>query len=283
MELLAGRATHPVTFKPGGFSKLPTAAELRDLQGRLKAVVPDLSTLANLVASLAPKLPAFERPTEYVALVHPGVYTFYDGRIGSTDTPETVPVQRFESVVNEYVSPRSTAKWCRWHRETYAVGSLARYNLSAASLLPLAKETARTLGLKPGACNPYLNSVAQVVECVQVVEHSLQLIDRLLTVGIRPEKPRVQVRAGNGAGAVEAPRGVLFHRYVLDEHGRCTAANLCIPTGQNHANIQGDLEALVPQIIARGEDEVRLLLEMLVRSYDPCISCSTHYLDVEFV
>ncbi|MBI3986470.1 MAG: Ni/Fe hydrogenase subunit alpha [Lentisphaerae bacterium] len=283
MELLAGRMTHPVTLKPGGFARLPAETELRDLQQRLKDIVPALTTLADAVLSLAGKLPAFDRPTEYVGLVNPGEYTFYHGDIGSTDTRETVSPQKFESVVNEYVTPQSTAKWTRWHRDSYAVGSLARYNLNADHLLPLAKETAGRFGLKKGCCNPYMNSVAQVVETVQIVEHSLQLIDRLLTAGIRPERPKVTPKAGDGAAAVEAPRGILFHRYVFDENGVCERANLCIPTNQNHANIQKDFEALVPRIIDRSQDEIRHLLEMLVRSYDPCVSCSTHCLDVEFV
>jgi coenzyme F420-reducing hydrogenase alpha subunit len=186
-------------------------------------------------------------------------------------------------VANEYVTPQSTAKWCRWHRESYMVGALARFNLNADLLLPLAAKTAAAFGLKKGCCNPYWNSVAQVVEAVQVVEHSLRLIDELLTAGIRPETPRAAPREGEGAGAVEAPRGVLFHRYAFDGKGRCVRANCCIPTNQNHANIQKDFEALVPRVIHRDQDEIRQMLEMLVRAYDPCISCSTHYLDVEFV
>ena len=86
-----------------------------------------------------------------------------------------------------------------------------------------------------------------------------------------------------GVGVVEAPRGILFHRYAFDDDGRCTSANICIPTNQNHGNIQKDFEALVPQIVDRDQDEIRQMLEMLVRAYDPCISCSTHYLDVKFV
>ena len=138
-------------------------------------------------------------------------------------------------------------------------------------------------GLAPGCCNPYFNSVVQVVECVHAVEDSLRLIDELLTTGIKQETVKVKPRAGEGAGAVEAPRGILFHRYAFDKEGRCLKANCCIPTNQNHANIQKDFEALVPTIMDRGQDEVRLLMEMLVRAYDPCISCSTHYLNVEFV
>ena len=283
MELIGGRKTHPVSLRPGGFGKLPTEAQLAELKEKLAAIVPDLKAIAEAVLSVADKLPAFDRPTEYIALTGADYYTFYDGEIGSTDTDQTVPVDRFESVVNEYVSEQSTAKWAKWHRDSYAVGALARFNLNSDKLLPLARSVAEMFGLQPGCCNPFMNSVAQIVEAVQIVEHGIQLIDELLDEGIKPEKPQVTVRAGEGAGAVEAPRGILFHRYAFDEKGKCTSANICIPTNQNHANIQKDFEALVPQIIDRSQDEVRLTLEMLVRSYDPCISCSTHFLDVQFV
>ncbi len=283
MELLGGRMTHPVSFRVGGFGKLPTNEELRGLKRSIEGTIPRLQAIAELVLSVADKLPAFERDTEYIALVEPGTYTFYHGSIGSTDTPDVVDVHDFESVANEYVTRQSTAKWARWHRDSYAVGALARYNLNADYLLPLARKTADAFGLKKGCCNPYMNSVAQVIECVQVVEHALQLIDELLTAGIKHETFMVEPRAGMGVASVEAPRGILFHRYAFDDDGKCVSANCCIPTNQNHANIQKDFEGLVPQILDRDQDEIRQMLEMLVRAYDPCISCSAHYLDVRFV
>ncbi len=283
MELIGGRMTHPITLKPGGFTAIPSEQQLRELKKSIEDAVPDVKTLIKVVLSLADKFPAFDRDTEYIALKHPDYYTFYHGDIASTDTDDTVPVQKFEGVVNEHVVPQSTAKWCKWHRDSYAVGALSRFNINADKLLPMAAATAKEFGLEKGACNPYLNNVAQVVECAQVAEHSLQIIDELLTTGLKPEPVKVEPRAGEGVGCVEAPRGILFHRYAFDDKGLCTKANICIPTGQNHANIQKDFEALAPQIIDRDQDEIRLLLEMLVRSYDPCISCSTHYLNVEFV
>lgn len=277
MELLGGRRTHPVSFRPGGFGKLPKESELRVLKERLEKIVPDLTTIAQTVAALAGKLPAFDRPTEYVALVQPGVYTFYHGEIGTTDAPEKLPVSRFEEVANEYVNGQSTAKWTRWHRDSYNVGSLARFNLNHKHLHPLATNTAGLLGLKAPCCNPYKNSLAQVVEAVEVVEAGIEQIDKLLTAGIKAEPPRkIRPKAGTGVGAVEAPRGILFHKYTYDDTGTCTAANVCIPTNQNHANIQKDFEAFVPMVINEEEAKVRLLLEMLVRAYDPCVSCSTH-------
>jgi len=283
IELIGGRMTHPVSFRIGGFGKLPSEAELRELKNSLEDTVPKLETVAELVLSLAGNLPDFERDTEYVALVEPGRYPFYHGHIGSTDIPEMVDIHEFESVVNEYVSPQSTAKWTKWHRDSYAVGALARFNLNSDNLLPLATKTAKAFGLKKGCCNPYMNSVVQVIESVQVVERALQFIDEILTAGIKPETPQVVPKAGVGVGVVEAPRGILFHRYAFDDDGRCMSANICIPTNQNHGNIQKDFEALVPQITDRDQEEIRQMLEMLVRSYDPCISCSTHYLDVKFV
>jgi len=283
MELIAGRMTHPVSLVPGGFTLLPSEDRLRRLKQSIQAVMPELEALSDLVLSAVDKLPVFERDTEYVALVDPDVYTFYHGQVGSTDIEGTVDIHHFEDVANEYVCDQSTAKWARWHRESYAVGALARFNLNAQLLLPGAAETARRFGLKKGCCNPYMNNIAQLVECIQAAEHAIVLIDELLSTGIEPEKPVVEARAGMGVGSVEAPRGVLFHRYAFDEDGCCVSANNTIPTNQNHANIQKDFEAFVPQIIDRDQEEVRLLLEMLVRAYDPCISCSTHHLDVRFV
>jgi len=113
----------------------------------------------------------------------------------------------------------------------------------------------------------------------------MRLIDTLLEEGLDQESRTVPVtpQEGEGAAAVEAPRGTLFHRYRFDGRGLCTGANMCIPTNQNHANIQKDFEKLVPEILDRDQEEIRLMLEMLVRAYDPCISCSTHYLVVSFV
>ncbi|MHB9026132.1 MAG: Ni/Fe hydrogenase subunit alpha [Armatimonadota bacterium] len=283
MEIIGGRRTHPLSYQPGGFALLPGEADLRRLRADLESALPDLETLAQAVLGLADKIPDFKRDTEYIALVDRGTYTFYQGNIGSSDTTKTVAVQKFKTVANEYVTPQSTAKWARWHRSSYMVGALARFNLNVEYLYPRAAEIARLFRLERGCCNPYMNTVVQVVESVHSAEHSLELIDELLTAGIKQEPRHVKARGGWGAGAVEAPRGLLCHSYAFDDNGICTNANLTIPTNQNHANIQHDMEALVPTIINEGPERVRLLLEMLVRAYDPCISCSTHMLDVTFI
>jgi coenzyme F420-reducing hydrogenase alpha subunit len=128
-----------------------------------------------------------------------------------------------------------------------------------------------------------MNTIVQLAECVHVVEMSINLIDELLSRGLKQEKINVKVRSGKGVGCVEAPRGLLIHEYEFDRKGNCLAADMCIPTNMNHGNIQKDFEKFVPEIIEQGQDAVRQKLEMLVRAYDPCVSCSTHLLDVKFV
>ena len=284
-DLLAGRTTHPVTLVPGGLTRIPTAGQLVELREKLKGCVTDLAAVAETVLSAASRIPNFTRETEYVSLRqdNPSAYTFYHGEITSSDYDGTVPVNDWKTVANEYVSDQSTAKWTKWHRDSYAVGALARFNNNGELLSPLAKDVAKMFGLRKGCCNPFMNSVAQLAEAVHVVETSIVLIDELLARGLKEEKVRVSPKAGKASGCVEAPRGILFHEYEFDRRGNCVGADICIPTNQNHANIQKDFEKFVPEILSEGEDAVRLKLEMLVRAYDPCVSCSTHMLSVQFV
>lgn len=287
-SLIGGRTTHPTTVVPGGFTKVPTARELADMRDRLVAAVPDLEATLETVLALAPAIPAFSRPTEYMAVSSDDEYALYDGQI-RTVLPDgsraDYRVDEYRNCTNEYVVPQSTAKYTRNRADSYAVGALARFNVNYEQLHPEAKKVAAALGMEPIVTNPYLNSAAQVVEIVHSAYEAIRLIDELLAEGIADE-PLVQpTRFGRGASAVEVPRGILFHEYEYAEDGTCLSANCIIPTNQNHANIQGDFEALLPHLMeaGRSEKEMELAFEMLVRAYDPCISCSTHYLDVVFV
>jgi coenzyme F420-reducing hydrogenase alpha subunit len=285
-NLLCGRTTHPQRLIPGGFSKIPSVKELAALREKLKASVQDLQKVAELFKSLASRLPDFTRETEFIALTKPDEYALYDGDMGSTDTG-TAPVTEYLSFTNEYVVPWSTAKRAKHTRESYMVGALARLNINSEKLSPLAKKTAEMFDLKPVSHNPFMNNVAQLVEVVHSVEDSMHLIDELEAAGLQSQpdynKPQVKVKAGRGIGAVEVPRGILFHDYTYNEKGVCTKANCVIPTNQNHGNIELDLKALLPTIIDKREKAIELSLEMLVRAYDPCISCSTHCVNVHFV
>jgi len=280
---IGGRHIHPVACKVNGFSHLPTVKELRSLQERLIASREDLRTIVDLLKTL--RLPDFWRETEYISLTdHGQEYAYIRGDVKSSDGWRR-PVSEYRDWLQEWVVDRSTAKHAKASRNAYMVGALARFNNNYEALCPQAKAVAEELGLKPINCNPFMNNIAQIVECVHCTEHSIKLIDELLEMGLKPEDghKNVKVRAGTGVGAADVPRGILFHEYTVAADGTITGANLVIPTGQNYANIEADMRAFVPQILDRPEAEIKLLLEMLVRAYDPCISCSVHLLDVKFV
>jgi coenzyme F420-reducing hydrogenase alpha subunit len=282
-DVLVGRHVHPISAIVGGFTKIPSEAELEQMHEALIALRPDMEATIALVASL--KFPDFERQTEYVALVSDdGSYPLLSGDIGSSDGVRLAK-REYRRATNEKVVPHSSAKHASLSRESFAVGALARFNLNHDKLLPRGKEAARVLGLKAPCHNPYLNTVAQAVESAHCLEEAIGLVGGLLERGVDRsealvvgvnEGNRIPVRAGDGVGAVEAPRGILYHHYATDAAGLITDADCVIPTNQNLANIEGDMRALVPEILHKSDAEIQLRLEMLVRSYDPCISCSTH-------
>ncbi len=281
-DLLAGRTTHPTNMVPGGFTSIPSEKELRGLKQSLLDAVPTFTDVAQIVLDNAGGLPDFTRETEFIALVADDEYAIYDGDIGSTDGGRW-PVEDYKSITNEFVVPYSTAKFTKHNRESYMVGALARLNLNYTKLSPLAKQWAAKFQLSPVCHNPFMNSVAQLIECFNDVETSIAWLDQLLEKGVnRDERPKVEVKAGRGMGAVDVPRGILFHDYTFNDQGICTKANCVIPTNQNHNNINQDFKAFAPTILDKPEEEIELLLEMLVRAYDPCISCSCHYLDVKW-
>jgi len=285
-NLICGRTTHPQRLIPGGFSKIPSMRELSALRKKLQDCLPDLLVVAKLIKSLAGKLPDFTRETEFIGLTSPNEYALYDGQLASTDTGKA-PVNEYISYTNEYIVPTSTAKRAKHARDSYMVGALARLNLNYDKLSPSAKEVAEMFGLKPVCHNPFMNNIAQLVETVHSMDDSIRLINELETAGLQPQqdyfKPEIKVKAGNGVGAVEVPRGILFHDYTYNARGVCLKANCIIPTNQNHGNIELDMKALVPKLLDKTEKEIELSLEMLVRAYDPCISCSTHAVIVHFV
>jgi sulfhydrogenase subunit alpha len=273
MEIIGGRAIHPQASVVNGFGRLPAERDLLNLRDRLSEALPDFKATVELFKDF--ELPDFSRETEYISLTHPEEYAFIRGSICSTDTG-IAGVEQYLKITNEYCVPHSTAKLARHVRNSYAVGALARINNNFGQLHPMAKNAAIELCLEPICFKPFMNNIAQVVETIHEVEEAIDIIDRLLREGIREEQISVTARAGRGIGSVEAPRGLLIHDYTYEENGYITKANCVIPTNQNHANIQHDLETLVAQNLDKNEDELRLLCEMLIRAYDPCIGCSTH-------
>ncbi|MFH1664527.1 MAG: Ni/Fe hydrogenase subunit alpha [Candidatus Omnitrophota bacterium] len=291
-DIMAGRHTHPISVCPRGWTKLPSKKELVRLKEILTGTVEDLNTTVDIFKTV--KLPAFERETEYVALTHPDEYAFYEGDITTSDIKEKINPRNYKEVVHEYHAAHSTAKHSKNKRGAYMVGALSRANINFDKLNDEAKGVAKALGFKVPCYNAFMNTVAQLVEMAHCTYDALRILDHFLAKGVdyadvvtswptKDEWPDFKVAAGTGAGLVEVPRGMLAHEYTVDEKGVVRKANCCIPTNQNLANIDLDMKKLIPEVLDRSKGEITLLAEMLVRAYDPCISCSVHMLDVKFV
>lgn len=283
-DVISGRAVHPISIVPGGFTKLTTEKQLIELRDKLiNQGMKDALMMVDVVASVAGAIPNFERPTEYISLYNDKEYGLYDGQIMSSDAG-LVAVDEYRRVTNEFVVTHSSSKHAKFNRSSYQVGALARFNNGHKLLRPKAKEAAAKLGLIAPNHNPYMITVAQVVEVIHCIDDTIELIDKLLAKGIKQEKPNQEAtKFGRGIAATEVPRGILFHEYTYNRQVQIEKANCIIPTGQNLANIDDDMKKLVPEIISESKEAITKKLEMLVRAYDPCISCSVHMLDVDFI
>lgn len=274
-DQIAGRTIHPVSLVVGGMSKSPSKEELEALKKRIEERLPDMQATVELFRTL--DIPDFIRETEYVSLKGEDNYPYIGGDMISSDGV-VKHEDDYLAMTNEYKEDFTTSKFTRLSRESMAVGALARFNNNYEFIHQEAKEAAEKFNLRPVNCNPYMNNVAQVVESLNAMLDCIDVIERLLDQGMEDIRSRVKVRAGSGVGAVEAPRGILYHDYTINEKGYLTRANCIIPTTQNNANIHYDLAALARWGLERGKNdkEITLLSKMLVRAYDPCISCSVH-------
>ncbi len=275
-DAVAGRTTHPVSIQVGGMAKMPDKKMLGGLRTELVSALVDLNKVFALFSTF--HLPDFTRETEFVSLKGEGVYPWVGDTIISTDGVKK-DKREYLALTNEYVTDENTSKWCKLSRKSFAVGALARFNNNYHLLQKDARNMAADIGLLPTCHNPYMFNVAQLAECVHVVYESIDLIDDILntTEDLDTIVP-VEPCAGKGIGAVEVPRGILYHHYEYDDKGRIVRADCVIPTTQNNANIHHDIQSLAKEYARRGttDVELELLCSMLVRAYDPCISCSVH-------
>jgi coenzyme F420-reducing hydrogenase alpha subunit len=274
LEVLGGRAIHPVNVRVGGFYRAPSQEELTTLVPMLRRALADALSTVEWVAGFGH--PDFTHHHELLALVEPDRYAIESGT-PTTDRGLSFPVNEFEEHVIEEQVPHSTALHAHLaDRGRYLTGPLARYSLSQHLLSPLARQAAAAAGLGPDCRNPFRSIAVRAVELVYAVEEGLRLID-----GYRPPQPpaiAVPPREGVGYGATEAPRGTLFHRYRLAGDGTITGARIVPPTAQNQASIEHDLRALVGQRLHLDDHRLTHECEQAIRNYDPCISCATHFL-----
>jgi len=276
MTLVGGRAVHPVNVRVGGFYRLPTVQELRDIRPTLELARDEAVETVRLVAGF--EFPDLVQTQEYVALRSPHGYPLEGGSVVSS-AGRAFEVADFSShIVEEHVA-RSNALHSRLDGATpYVVGPLARYSLNHDQLGPLAREVAHDAGLGDECRNPFQSIVVRAVELVHAADEALSIIDGW--DGASAASVDVPPRAGIGHGATEAPRGLLYHRYELAEDGTILDATIVPPTSQNQPSIEADLRAFVQERLELPHDELVRQCEQAIRNYDPCISCATHFLDL---
>jgi sulfhydrogenase subunit alpha len=274
LRVIGGRSVHPVNVCVGGFYRWPELyaiqAMIPELEWARKAAVETVQFAAGLT------YPEFNMDYEFVAVSRPDEYAIYHGEVLSSRRGK-IPLEHFERAYIESHVEHSTALHSHAvDGKPYFVGPLARLNLNYTQLRPVARQAAEEAGLELPLQNPFKGLLARAVELVEVCDLAIELAHEYTPSGV--SHVPITVRAGEGAGVSEAPRGLLYHRYVLDERGMVCYARITPPTAQNYAQMEADLWKFAPTVLDLPHEETTLACEHLVRSYDPCISCSTHFL-----
>ena len=282
VALLGGREIHPINVRVGGFYRTPTKRELGTLVEPLERAREQALSLLAWVKDF--EFPDFERDYEFVALRHPDEYPFNEGQIVSSlglDIPASEYERHFVEQHAQHSNALQGAKRAPAEGDpaavkSYLVGPLARYSLNFDRLTPAAQQAARDAGLGPVCRNPFHSILVRSVETLWAVEEAL----RIVAAYEPPAAPAVPVepRAGTGAGATEAPRGLLVHRYRIEADGSIADAKIIPPTSQNQKTMELDLREFVPSRLNLAQDKLTWQCEQAIRNYDPCISCATHFL-----
>ncbi len=278
LNFLGGREIHPINVRVGGFHRAPRKKEFAPLAERLKWARDAALATVRWAGTL--EFPERERDYTFVALRHEQEYPFNEGRIVSNRGLD-ISADDYDKHFEEIHVPQSTALHSRF-RDTgaaYLVGPLARYSLNFDRLSPLAQEAARAAGLERTCHNPYRSIIVRAVETLYAVDEALRVIEAYE----EPDRSFVAIepRKGEGCAATEAPRGLLNHRYRLEEDGTIADAQIVPPTSQNQASVEEDLVEFIGGFLDLPEEALRHRCEQTVRNYDPCISCATHFLRLD--
>jgi len=277
MTLVGGREIHPVNVRVGGFYRAPRRRELAQLIEPLERARETALATVRWAGGLP--FPDVSREPELVALEDPdGTYPIDLGRIVS-DRGLDIAASDFEAhVIEEHVEHSNALHARIRERGSYLTGPLARYNLAFERLRPLAQEAALQAGLGTTCRNPFQSIVVRSVELVHASDEALAIISGYE----EPDAPALECRPRRavGYGATEAPRGMLYHRYEIDDDGTILAAAIIPPTSQNQLSIEEDLRAVVARDHELSDEQLRLRCEQAIRNHDPCISCATHFLEL---
>lgn len=275
MRIIGGREIHPVNLKVGGFYRLPTRDELSAIESELQWAVGAARETVLFTSKL--DFPDFEQDYEYVSLRHPTEYPLIGGRLVSNKGLDAEIAGGYDNYLQEQHVAHSTALQTRTvHGGNVFLGPLARLANNLDRLMPGAASAADEIGWKDIVYNPFKNIIARAIEVMHACEEALALVSRYQPSG--PPSMAVEPRAGTGYGATEAPRGVCYHRYRIDAQGKVEDAKIVAPTSVNQATMENDLLHYIPPRLALDEDTLRHQCEQAIRNYDPCISCSAHFL-----
>ncbi|MBW2000081.1 MAG: Ni/Fe hydrogenase subunit alpha [Deltaproteobacteria bacterium] len=277
LTVIGGREIHPINVKAGGFYRTPRKQELDGLVDQLKWARDAARETVRWVATFP--FPAFEQDYEFVALRHPEEYAIIEGDLVS-NKGLNIPIHEFENYFEEQQVQHSTSMHAVIKgRGPYHVGPLARFNLNFDRLTPLAREAAQEVGLRPGCENPFKSIIARAIETLHACDEALHVIQSYEA----PDEPFVEItpRAMVGYGCTEAPRGILWHRYEVDDQGTILDARIIPPTAQNQKTMERDLLGFAKRNIHLPQDKLTWMCEQVIRNYDPCISCSCHFLKLK--
>lgn len=278
IRILGGREMHPINVKIGGFYKLPMKAQFIELAERLKQARDDAQETVKWVSRF--NFPELERPYECVALFHPEEYPMTSGRIVSS-SGLNISVEEYDQHFEELqVSYSNALQSIIKNRGSYLVGPMARYNLNQKNLSKIVQETIKDIGFEKVCRNPFKSIVIRALEILYACDEALRII-AAYDWEQKPAAVNVEKKAAVGYGATEAPRGLLYHRYTLNEKGLIENAKIVPPTSQNQKTIEEDLYDFVGQNMSMPDQELVWKCEQAIRNYDPCISCSAHFLKLE--
>ncbi|MDP2749411.1 MAG: Ni/Fe hydrogenase subunit alpha [Nanoarchaeota archaeon] len=275
VNIIGGRDIHPVASILGGFSRIPTKECVKKLINDLRVIQLDAEKTSELFYNL--EIPKFEKFKEYFALT--GNNYFYSHDHINCLGDKCIPVETYEQHFKEYFREGSTAEFASKETgKSYMVGAVARI-INNHGLLSQDTQKYQNF-IKKNKYSPFINNLSQAVEIQEGIKRSIEILESL---DLKDEKPvEIIPKPGIGIAATEAPRGILFHKYAIDEKGFCSSCNITTPTTQNLQNIEENIAAFLPTILDKPKEQVILEIEKLIRAYDPCISCATHFLKVDW-
>lgn len=277
LRTIGGRSVHPVNACVGGFYRWPDVEAIHNLLPALQWARQASLETVRWAATLS--YPELEQDYEFVALTRPDEYAIYDGEILSSKGKRIIAPEFEQNYIETHVRHSNALHSHTLAETTYFVGPLARLNLNYGQLRPAARQAAEEISLKLPLRNPYKGLLARAVELVEVCDLAVELAEAYAPQGL--SHAEIKLRPGEGMGVSEAPRGLLYHRYIVDEQGMVRFARITPPTAQNFAQMEADLWKLAPTVVALEQEEATLTCEHLLRSYDPCISCATHFLKLK--